>query len=106
MPDQWKPALVGAGAGLLLFVLPGAVGSLIIILAALLAGWVLPKAPMAAAALFLAPTVALGAVRLLVDDGSVGLGSVVFALVTAVAVTAIFTHVGAGLAQRRRARAL
>ena len=106
MPDQWKPVLVGAGAGLLLFVLPDGAGALVIVIAALLAGWVLPQAPMAAATLFLAPTVVLGTVRLVLDDGSIGLGSAVFALVTAILVTAIFTHLGAGLALRRRPRAL
>ena len=102
MPDQWKPVLVGAGAGLLLLVLPDGAGGVVVVLAALLAGWILPQAPMAAAVLFLVPTVVLGTVRLLVDDGSIGLGSAVFALLTAVLVIAIVTHVGAGLALRRR----
>ncbi len=88
-----------------MFVLPDEASSLVVVVAAIVAGWVLPQAPMAAAALFLAPSVVLGTLRLLAEDGSISLGPAVLALVVAVLVTGIFSHVGAGLALRRRAQA-
>lgn len=98
--DWYKPVGVGLATGLALFLLPEAVGLPILLLGAVLAGWLLPTAPLAAAALFLVPTAVLGAVRLLSDDAG-SAGTLVGALVSAVLVAAVCTHVGAGLALRR-----
>lgn len=101
MDERVKPVIVGLAAGVLSLALPGSFGPVVIIAAALLAGWVLPSAPMLAAFLFLAPTALVGVVRLLLDDDGVS-GSVLgFAVVGAVMLTAIFTHVGAAFAMRR-----
>lgn len=104
MVARLKPAPVGLGAGLLLFALPDGVGPVVVIVAALAAGWVLPSEPMTAAVLFLAPSIALGTVRAVVDDETPAIGALLLALVGAVVVTAIFTHVGAGIALRRGLR--
>jgi hypothetical protein len=101
--ERLKPVGVGLLAGLSSFVLPGSLGVVIMVVAALAAGWVLPSAPMAAALLFLAPALVLGAVRLLLDDSDVAVSTLLLALVSAVMVVAVFTHVGAGIALRRAA---
>lgn len=101
MDARLKPVAVGVAAGVLLFVLPDGVGPIIVIAAALLAGVVLPEQPMTAAAFFLVPTIVVGAVRVLTEDAAPAAGALILALVTAVFFTAIFTHVGAGIALRR-----
>jgi hypothetical protein len=93
---------VGIVAGLLLLVLPGGLAPVVLIVAGLLAGWVLPQRPTAAAALFLGPTAVVGAVRVIAEDGAPSVGALALSLVFAVLVVAVLTHVGAGLALRRR----
>lgn len=98
--DALKPPLVGLAAGLLSVALPSGLGLVIIIAAAFLAGWLLPTQPMTAAALFLAPAIVIGTIVVLADDAS-NVGSLFLGFVGVVLFTAIFTHVGAGIALRR-----
>ena len=100
--DRSKPLLVAVVAGVLLLVGPSGMGPVIVIAAALLAGWLLPREPMTAAVLFLVPTFAVGAIRLLVDDDGLSTGALAFGAVSAIFLVAILTHVGAGVALRRR----
>jgi hypothetical protein len=58
--------------------------------------------PVMAAILFLAPALVVGALRLLADDSNGNLAGIALGFVLAVAFTAILTHVGAGLALRRK----
>lgn len=104
MEPRLKPVAVGAAAGVALFALPRGVGALVIVAGAVVAGWVLPREPMAAAVLFLLPTVALAAVRVIVDAELDATAGLVVALLMAVLFVGIFTHVGAGLALRRAPR--
>ena len=97
-----KPVIVGLAAGILSVVLPSGLTPAVAIAGALLAGWVLPAMPVMAAILFLAPALVVGAVRLLADDSSGNLAGIALGIVLAVAFTAILTHVGAGLALRRK----
>ena len=102
MSPRWRPAAVGAGAGLLLLVLPEGLGAVIVVVvAALVAGWVLPESPMAAAVLFLVPTTVVGAIRVVLEDDASNAGALIVGLVVTVLFVAVFTHVGAGLALRR-----
>ncbi len=75
---------------------------MVVIVAALLAGWVLPSEPMAAAVLFLGPTIALGAVRAVTAADTPGVGSLLFAVLGGVIFAAIFSHLEADMALRRR----
>jgi len=102
MGDRARPVIVGVAAGLLVLVLPGGLGPGVVIAAALLAGWLLPREPVIAAALFLAPGIAGATVRVLLDDDGPPLGALVLSFVLAVLFVAILTHVGAGMALRRR----
>ena len=81
--------------------LPDGAGLVIVVVAALAAGWLLPHEPVKAAVLFVLPTVAIGFVRMLVDDESGAAGAFALGSAIAVVVAAIFTHVGAGIALRR-----
>ena len=102
MGDRSRPVLVGVVAGVLLLVLPTGLGPVVLVAAALLAGWLLPREPMVAAAVFLAPGILAAAVRVLLEDDARSLGALALAFVLSVFFVAIFTHVGAGLALRRR----
>ena len=111
------PVLVGLGAGIVVLIAPESWAAPIVVAGALLAGWFLPKAPMVAALLYLVPTVALGAVRLVIDvvrpddapndsssspaESGLVAGGVIVAIIAVVLSTAIFTHVGAIVARRR-----
>ena len=97
-----RPVAVGLAVGLLLVALPEGIGPVIVVVGALVAGWVLPTEPMVAALLYLLPAIVLGGIRLLLDDGSVAMGALLFGLVIGVAFVAIFTHVGAGIALRHQ----
>lgn len=68
--ERMKPVIVGLAAGILSVVLPSGLAPVVAITGALLAGWVLPTMPVMAAILFLAPALAVGAVRLVADDSS------------------------------------
>ncbi len=103
MDDRWGPVGAGLAAGLLVAFLPDVLGPVVLVVAALFAGWILPGAPMKAAALFVLPTIVIGFVRMILDDASDAAGAFAFGAVIAVAVAAIFTHVGAGVALRRQA---
>lgn len=107
----WQPCSVsqrmiavalGVGAGLVQFLVPERLGFVFVILAAFAAGWLLAEEPMAAAMLFMLPAVVLGALRVLVDGESGSFGALAFGLVLAVMFAAFFTHIGAGVALRRR----
>lgn len=88
-------------AGLASALVPGAVGVVVLLVAAVTAGWLFPEAPMRAAMLFVLPAVGIGFVRMLLDDRSDAVGAFTVGSVLAVVVAAIFTHLGAGLALRR-----
>ncbi len=103
MDERWGPIGVGLAGGLLVPFLPDVAGAVVLCVAALVAGWILPRAPMKAAALFVLPTIVVGLVRMIVNDASDAAGAFAFGAVIAVAVAAIFTHVGAGIALRRQA---
>lgn len=102
MAARLKPIVIGAVAGVLLFVAPGGLAPLILVVAALLAGWALPGEPMTAAALFLVPTIVVGAVRVLTDDDAPAIGVLVMGLVVTLLIVGVLTHVGAGIALRRQ----
>ena len=102
LDPRLKPVTVGAAAGLLLFVLPNGLSPIVLVSAALLAGWLLPSEPMSAALLFLLPTVVVGGIRVLAGDNTPAAGAMALGLVITVLFVAIFTHVGAGMALRRR----
>lgn len=102
MDRRLLPVALGLGTGIVQFALPDALGMLVVVVAALAAGWLLPEAPMQAALLFLVPSVVFGAVRVLLD-GEAPVGTLLFGLVLAAMFTAVCTHVGAGIALRRRA---
>jgi hypothetical protein len=70
--------------------------------AAVLAGAMRPREPMATAALVLSPTVVVAVVRTVLDSDR-AVGPMLVALVGALFVTAIVTHVSAGVVLRRRA---
>lgn len=103
MDERWGPIGVGLAGGLLVSFLPDVLGPVVLISAALLAGWILHRAPMKAAALFVLPTIVIGFVRMILNDASDAAGAFAFGAVIAVVVAAIFTHVGAGIALRRQA---
>ena len=101
MGQRWGPVVAGLATGAVLFIAPDALAAPLVIAGALIAGWVLPSAPMLAAILFLVPSLVLGAIRLSIDEMAPYAGGLALALVTAIMFTGIFTHVGAGLALRR-----
>lgn len=103
MDDRWGPIGAGLAGGILVSFLPDALGPVALIVAALIAGWLMPRAPMKAAVLFVLPTVVIGFVRMILDDASDAAAAFAFGIVVAVAVAAIFTHVGAGVTLRRQA---
>ena len=100
--DRYKPVVVGVAAGILSLVLPGGLTPLVVIVAALVAGWLLPGEPVVAAALFLAPGVVAGTVRVLIDGDAPSIAALALVLLCAVLFVGILTHLGAGLALRRR----
>jgi hypothetical protein len=96
------PVALGLGSGLVQLIVPDAVGVVVVILAAFAAGWSLPEEPMAAALLFTFPAIVLGALRLVIDGEADSLGALAVGLVLAAMFAAFFTHIGAGVALRRR----
>ena len=102
MDPRLKPVVAGIVAGVALLVLPEGLGPVVVVVGALAAGWSLPSAPMPAAVLFLVPAIVLGSIRVLVEDDRPAVGALLLALVMAVLFIAIFTHVGAGIVQRRQ----
>jgi uncharacterized membrane protein len=102
MDERWGPVGAGLAGGVLVSFLPNALGPVVVILAAFAAGWLLPRAPMKAAVLFVIPTAVVGFVRMILNDSSDAAGAFLFGLVIAVVLAAIFTHVGAGIALRRQ----
>lgn len=102
MNQRMIPVALGVGAGLFQVVVPEGLGFVVVILAAFAAGWFLAEEPMAAALLFMLPAVVLGVLRVLVDGESASFGALAFGLVLAVMFAAFFTHIGAGVALRRR----
>ena len=81
---------------------PSGLGPVILVAAALVAGWLLPREPLMAAVVFLVPTLAVGVIRLLIDDETPSAGPLAFAAGSAIFIAAILTHLGAGMALRRR----
>lgn len=102
MDRRWGPIAAGLVAGLVSAVVPDTIGLVVLLVATLAAGWLLPEAPVRAALLFVLPAVAIGLVRMVVGDRSDAVGAFIVGSIVAVVVAAIFTHVGAGLALRRR----
>lgn len=101
MDRRWRPVGAGLVAGLVSALVPDAVGLVVLLVAAVTAGWLLPEAPTRAALLFVLPAVAIGFVRMLLDDRSDAIGAFIAGSVVAVVVAAIFTHLGAGFSLRR-----
>lgn len=104
MNPHLRVAAVGLLTGAVAAVLPGIVGTLVLIAGAMLAGWLLPSEPMKAAALFVLPAALVGAVRIVLDDTSEVLPALLVGVLLALVLAAIFTHVGAGIALRRQNR--
>lgn len=100
---QAWPLVLGVGAGLAQLVLPEALAIVALVAAAIAAGWVLPELPMRAAALFMAPAIALGLARALIEGAGSAVGALIVATVLAAVFVAVLTHVGAGVALRRDA---
>lgn len=93
---------LGLAAGVVQFALPESLGILVVIVAAFAAGWVLPEEPITAALLFLLPAIVLGTARALLGDEVGSVAPLVFGLAIAAMFTAFLTHIGAGVALRRR----
>lgn len=102
MDARWWPVGFGLAAGVLAGFLPQALGSVVWIVAALAAGWMLPRAPMLAAALFVLPSIVVGIFRLILSDASDALGAFAIGVAVAIVLAAMFTHIGAGIALRRK----
>jgi hypothetical protein len=100
--DRYKPVVVAVAAGILSLVLPGELTPVVVIAGALVAGWFLPGEPVVAAALFLVPGVVAGTLRILIDGDAPSIGALALVLLCAVLFVAVLTHLGAGLALRRR----
>lgn len=95
------PALLGAGAGAAQAVLPTAIGVVVLVVAAFVAGTRLPESPMKAAGLFVLPAIVVGFSRVLLD-GSSEIGSFIFGSIVSVMFVGILTHFAAGIVLRRR----
>ena len=93
---------VGLAAGAIIAIAPEGAVPLVALGAAVVAGILRPREPMVAAALVLAPTVVVAVIRTIVDSNR-EVGAMLLALVSALFVTAIVTHVTAGIVLRRRA---
>ncbi len=103
MSAPLRVALIGLGAGAAGAFLPDIIGRLVVFAGAVLAGWVLPGEPVKAAAFFVLPAALLSAVRFMLDDeADVPPAAFLIAVVFALVLAAIFTHVGAGIALRRQ----
>jgi len=87
--------------GAVMAVVPEGAVPLVALGAAVIAGAMRPTEPMVAALLVLLPTVTLAVARTLVDSDR-DAGAMFLALVSAVLVTAIVTHLTAGVVLRRR----
>lgn len=92
---------VGLVAGVAVALLPEGAVPLVAIAAALTAGALLPAKPMLAAVLVLLPTVVVAVVRAALDSDR-NLGGLAMALLGALFIAAILTHVSAGVAVRRQ----
>ncbi len=95
------PALLGAGAGAAQVLLPTGLGVVVLIVAAFVAGVVLPEQPMTAAGLFVLPAIVVGFAQVLLD-GSSAIGSFLFGSIVSVMFVGILTHFAAGIVLRRR----
>ena len=92
--------LVGVVAGIVIAVMPDGAIPVVAVVAALVAGALLPLRPMVAAILVLVPTIIVAVLRTAIDaDRDVGAMGV--ALISALFVTAILTHLSAGVVKRR-----
>ena len=91
MGERWKPVLIGVAAGVLVSFIPDGPGTLVLVVAALAAGWVLPEEPLVAALLFLGPAIIIRSIQALVADGPSQLGKLAIALVFTIMFVAIFT---------------
>ncbi len=92
--------LVGVAAGLAIAVLPEGAIPIVALASALIAGALLPLRPMVAGVLVLVPTIMVAVVRT-AGDSDRKVGAMVLALLSAVFVAAILTHVSAGVVLRR-----
>ena len=103
MRPEAAVVLVGLAAGLVIAVAPEGAIPVIALLAAVAAGVILFETPMVAAVLVLAPTIVLALVRTALDSDR-DVGAMTLAIISSVFVTAIVTHIAAGVRARRRAR--
>ncbi len=92
--------LVGVAAGVAIAVLPEGGVPLVALVAALIAGALLPLRPMVAAVLVLVPTIVVAVIRTALDSDR-NVGAMLLATLSAVFVAAILTHVSAGVVLRR-----
>ena len=103
MRPEGTVVLVGVLAGLVIAVAPEGAIPLVGLGAAAVAGVLLYQRPMAAALLVLAPTLVLALLRTALDSDR-EIGAMAMAIVSSVFVTAIVTHVTAGVTARRRVK--
>jgi hypothetical protein len=101
MRPEGAVVLVGVLAGLLIAVAPEGAIPLIALGAAAVAGVRLYERPMTAALLVLVPTVVLALLRAALDSDR-DVGAMAMTIISSVFVTAIVTHVAAGVTARRR----
>ncbi len=102
MSNRAGVVAVGVAAGVIITMSPDGAVPFVALGAAIMAGVLRPGEPMVAAALVLAPTFVVALMRTLVDSDR-DVGALFLALVSALFVTAIVTHLSAGVVLRRRA---
>ncbi len=95
------PVAVGALVMLTALIGPGWISGTVAVAGAFVAGWVNPDEPARAGLLTIALPVAGAVVRMLVDRPSAA-GALVFGVLAAAALALVASHVGAGMALRRR----
>lgn len=100
MKSERGVVVVGVVAGIAMAVMPDGVIPLVALAAALVAGALLPLRPMVVAVLVLVPTIIVAVIRTAIDSDR-DVGAMLLALVSAVFVTAILTHLSAGVVTRR-----
>ena len=101
MRSERGVVVVGLVAGVAVALLPEGAIPFVALAAALAAGALLSDKPMVAAVLVLVPTIVVGVARTIVDSDR-NVGAMALALLSALFVAAILTHLSAGFTQRRR----
>jgi hypothetical protein len=98
--ELWVVA-IGTIAGAALAVLPTGIAPLVAAGAAIGAGWIMSLRPGLAAVLVVVPTACVGFLRVLADP-DVGVGAILISTIFATVLAAVCTHIGGGMALRRR----